>query len=69
MRKESEIIRQYEGTSFFERMHLFLQFPDLREIFQEIECYESEAQRLTAVKAEQQIKGTGRSIFGVPVRC
>jgi|WetSurMetagenome_2_1015567.scaffolds.fasta_scaffold374554_1 hypothetical protein len=43
--REMEILRQYEQSEFSERMLLFIQFPDLRSIFQEIEFKESAAQR------------------------
>jgi len=33
-----EIIRRYTEARIGERLHLFLQFPDLRESFQEIDC-------------------------------
>ena len=32
-----EILRQYTGACTNERLHLFLQFPDLRRSFQEID--------------------------------
>ena len=37
MERVKEILIQYEQADFFERMHLFLQFPDLRNVFGEIE--------------------------------
>ena len=33
-----EILRQYTEARINERLHLFLQFPDLRRSFQEIDC-------------------------------
>jgi hypothetical protein len=43
MKKEVKILLQYARAGFSKRMHLFLQFPDLRDVFQEIErkrcCY------------------------------
>jgi len=32
-----EILKQYTGACTNERLHLFLQFPDLRRFFQEID--------------------------------
>lgn len=53
MNKELEIIRQYEKTGFCERMHLFLQFRDLRDIFQELEFNRSEEVEQVVSSADQ----------------
>jgi hypothetical protein len=37
MERVKEILIQYAQADFYERMHLFLQFPDLRNVFGEIE--------------------------------
>jgi hypothetical protein len=37
MERIKEILIHYAQADFYERMHLFLQFPDLRDTFQEIE--------------------------------
>jgi len=37
MKKEAEILKQYARADFSKRMYLFLQFPNLRDTFQEIE--------------------------------
>ena len=37
MKKEVEILKQYAQADFSKRMYLFLQFPGLRNVFQEIE--------------------------------
>lgn len=37
MKKETKILIQYTRAGFSKRMHLFLQFPDLRNVFQDIE--------------------------------
>jgi len=37
MEKAREILRQYTQADFSKRIYLFLQFPDLRDAFQEIE--------------------------------
>ncbi len=37
MKKEAEILIQYVRGDFSKRMYMFLQFPDLRDTFQEIE--------------------------------
>jgi hypothetical protein len=37
MKKEAEILIQYARGDFSKRMYMFLQFPDLRDAFQEIE--------------------------------
>jgi len=37
MKKEAEILIQYARGDFSKRLYMFLQFPDLRDAFQEIE--------------------------------
>ena len=37
MKKEAEILKQYARADFSKRMYMFLQFPNLRDAFQEIE--------------------------------
>jgi len=37
MERAKEILIQYAQADFYERMHLFLQFPELRDVFGEIE--------------------------------
>jgi hypothetical protein len=37
MEQAREILRQYAQADFSKRIHLFLQFPGLRDTFQEIE--------------------------------
>ena len=37
MKKEAEILIKYVQADFSKRVYLFLQFPDLRDTFQEIE--------------------------------
>ena len=37
MERVKEILIQYAEADFFKRMHLFLQYPDLRNFFGEIE--------------------------------
>lgn len=37
MKKEAEILIKYVQADFCKRMYMFLQFPDLRDVFQEIE--------------------------------
>jgi hypothetical protein len=58
MGREMEILRQYEQAEFPERMILFLQFPDLRNIFQEVEFKESAAERtnISSTKPHYQNK-------------
>ncbi|MBA4394481.1 MAG: hypothetical protein C0407_13090 [Desulfobacca sp.] len=56
MREKMEIIREYEQNGFCERMHLFLQFRDLRDVFQEMEHKESEARKRMVASAEEPTK-------------
>lgn len=49
-----EIIRQYKQTGLGERMFMFLQYRDLRDIFQEVEFNESEELEPYASSAEEQ---------------
>jgi len=37
MKKEAEILKKYAQADFAKRMYLFLQYPDLRAAFQQIE--------------------------------
>jgi len=37
MKKEAEILIKYVQADFSQRMYMFLQFPDLRDAFQEID--------------------------------
>jgi len=57
MRDEMEIINEYEEIDFFGRMHLFLQYRDLRGVFQEMEHKESKVQGLEVVLTENPAKG------------
>jgi hypothetical protein len=52
MEKEIEILIQYTQADFFRRMHMFLQFPDLRDVFQEIERKDLGAQRASISSAK-----------------
>jgi len=54
MEKEIEILIQYAQADSFKRLHLFLQFPDLRGAFQEIERKDLAAQ--TAASSKQYSK-------------
>jgi hypothetical protein len=38
MERGIEVLIQYAQADFSQRIYLFLQFPDLRDAFQEIEC-------------------------------
>jgi uncharacterized protein YehS (DUF1456 family) len=53
MERTKEIFKRYEQADFFERMCLFLQFSDLRDIFQEIEFNDSSPERSAPASIEQ----------------
>ncbi len=50
MEKEIEILMQYAQADPFMRMHMFLQFPDLRDSFQEIDRKDLAAQKGSLAK-------------------
>jgi hypothetical protein len=52
MREERDIIEEYKQNGFFERMHLFLQYRDLRDVFQALERQEPESQPVTIYLSE-----------------
>jgi hypothetical protein len=54
MERVKEILIQYAQADFFERMHLFLQYPDLRDVFGEMErnIYYFLRQRLNSIAKE-----------------
>jgi hypothetical protein len=56
MEKEIEKLIQYAQGDSFKRLHLFLQFPDLRGAFQEIERKDLAAQRTSPSWTEQDNK-------------
>ena len=56
MEKEIEILMQYAQAGFSERMDLFLQSPDLRSAFQEMDRKELAAQRAALSSAKQHNK-------------
>ena len=56
MEKEIEILLQYTQADSFRRMHMFLQSPDLRNVFQEIERKGLGAQRAPMSSAKQHHK-------------
>lgn len=57
MGKVTETLIQYARADFFQRMHLFLQFPDLRGAFQEIERKDLAAQRASPSSMKQHSRG------------
>lgn len=42
MERTIEILKQYRQADFYERTCLFLQFPDLRDVLQDIEFKKSD---------------------------
>jgi hypothetical protein len=56
MKREVEILIKYAQADFFRRIYLFLQFPNLRDAFQEIECMDLAAQMTSAYSTEQHSK-------------
>lgn len=50
MKTEVEILKKYVQADFSKRMYLFLQFPGLRDAFQEIERKDLAAQRDSYVR-------------------
>ncbi len=56
MEKEVEILIQYTKADFFRRMHMFLQFPDLRDSFQEIDLKDLAAQKASSIKVHNKSK-------------
>jgi hypothetical protein len=56
MEKELEILIQYTQADFFKRMHMFLQFPDLRGSFQEIDLKDLAVQKASSAKEHNKRK-------------
>ena len=56
MERKIDILIQYGKADMGKRLHLFLQFPDLRRGFQEIERKESTAQSGSRSLREEYIK-------------
>jgi len=56
MEKEVEILIQYTQADFSKRMHMFLQFPDLRDSFQEIDLKDFAAQKASSTKEPNKRK-------------
>jgi hypothetical protein len=57
MEKKIEILTRYGEADMKKRLYLFLQFPDLRWAFQEIELKDLAAQRALVSPAQQHHKG------------
>jgi hypothetical protein len=57
MEQEIEILMQYEKADFNKRLHLFLEFPDLRRSFQEMELKDLVAQKASKSLGEHNKKG------------
>ena len=57
MEEEIEILTRYGEAGFSKRLHLFLQFPELRWAFQEIELKELNARRALVSPTQQHHKG------------
>jgi len=56
MKKEVEMLIQYTQADFFRRMHMFLQFSDLRGSFQEIDRKDLAAQKASLTKQHHRRK-------------
>lgn len=41
MEKQNLIIKEFQNVNFEEKIHMYLKFPELRELFCEIEKYDS----------------------------
>jgi hypothetical protein len=57
MEQKIEVLLQYEEADFNERLHLFLGFPDMRRVFQEIERKDLVAQMASKSLGEEHRKG------------
>jgi hypothetical protein len=57
MGEEIEILIQYGKADLDERLNLFLEFPDLRSAFQQIELKDLAAQRTSTSLAKEHKKG------------
>ena len=56
MKKDEEVLTQYTQADFSKRLHMFLQFPDLRDSFQEIDLKDSAAQKAFSTKVHNKRK-------------
>jgi hypothetical protein len=56
MHKEVEMLIQYTQADFFRRMHMFLQFSDLRGSFQEIDRKDLAAQKPSSTQQHHRRK-------------
>lgn len=56
MKKEAEILMKYAQADFAKRMYLFLQYPDLRAAFQQIEHCKFRCPNGFSFSTEQQNK-------------
>ena len=57
MEQEIEILMQYEKADFNKRLHLFLEFPDLRRAFQEMDLKDLVVHRASKSLGEQHKMG------------
>ena len=57
MEQEIEVLLKYEEADFNKRLHLFLEFPDLRRAFQEIDLKDLAVQRVFRSLSGQRNKG------------
>ena len=55
MEKKMKILAEYEQSDSFKRMHLFLQFRDLRPDFQQIEHKKKAPLRSTPIPAQKEV--------------
>jgi hypothetical protein len=65
MRKERDILDEYQQNDFFGRMHLFLQYRDLRGVFQEMERKESKAPGPAVISNENPDQGELPKLFSI----
>jgi hypothetical protein len=56
MEKKMDILIQYTQANSLMRMHMFLQFPDLRDCFQEIDRKDLAAQKASSTKEHHKRK-------------
>jgi hypothetical protein len=56
MKKEVEMLIQYTQADYIKRMHMFLQYPDLRGSFQEIDRKDLAAQKASSTQQHNRRK-------------
>lgn len=57
MKRVKEIVKEYEQADFFNRLCLFLQHRDLRDVFQKMENIDQVTERIMPSPDEKNING------------